>query len=77
MIFTLKMIVCVCRFVFPQWLLSSHFLTAEQREQFARARYEARMQQFRTLGDHIKQSSTKEQLVCFANIKEKVIENVW
>ena len=62
----------LCRFVFPQWLLSSHFLTTEQKKLFSRARYDSRVQQFRTLADDVKQSASREQLRLLENLKEQV-----
>ena len=53
-------------------MLSSHFLTSEQKQQFSRARFEARIQQFRTLADHAKQCASEEQLCFLQNLKEQV-----
>lgn len=53
-------------------MLSSHFLTSEQKQQFSKARFEARIQQFRTLADHAKQCASGEQLRFLQNLKEQV-----
>lgn len=62
----------MCRFMYPQKMLSQHFWTEEQKAAFVTASTKSRKKDFENLLDSLKKSGTKEQLDTLSLIGNQV-----